>query len=50
MAFEKGKPNPGKKFKPGQSGNPGGRSKAIVEVAAAAREITTRSDRDTRKR
>jgi Family of unknown function (DUF5681) len=27
-------------WKPGQSGNPGGRPKAIVEVAAAAREHT----------
>jgi len=41
--FEKGKPNPGKKFKPGQSGNSGGRPKAIVEVAAAARELTLES-------
>src|SRR5262252_6226016 len=39
--FEKGKPNPGRKFQPGQSGNPGGKPKAIVEVAAAARERTT---------
>jgi hypothetical protein len=37
--FQKGsKPHHG--FKPGQSGNPGGRPKAIVEVAAAAREHT----------
>jgi hypothetical protein len=27
-------------FKPGQSGNPGGRPKAIVDVAAAARDFT----------
>jgi hypothetical protein len=38
--FEKGKVNPGRKFQRGQSGNPGGRPKAIVEVAAAARERT----------
>jgi hypothetical protein len=38
--FEKGKLNPGRKFKRGQSGNPGGRPKAIVEVATAARERT----------
>ena len=28
-------------WQPGQSGNPGGRPKAIVEVAKAARELTT---------
>jgi Family of unknown function (DUF5681) len=39
--FEKGQPNPGNRFKSGQSGNPGGRPKAIIEVAAAARERTT---------
>jgi len=39
--FEKGKPNPGRKFQPGQSGNPGGQPKAIVEVTAAARALTT---------
>ena len=38
--FEKGKPNPGRKFQPGQSGNPKGPPKAIVEVATAARERT----------
>src|SRR5262245_58950699 len=38
--FEKGKPNPGRKFQPGQSGNPKGMPKAIIEVAAAARERT----------
>jgi hypothetical protein len=27
-------------FKPGQSGNPGGRTKTIIEVAKAAREYT----------
>jgi hypothetical protein len=31
---------PGHRFKPGQSGNPGGRPRAIVEVAKAAREYT----------
>jgi hypothetical protein len=40
MGFKKGQPNPGRKFKPGQSGNPSGYSKAIVEVAHAAREHT----------
>src|ERR1700727_618392 len=39
--FEKGKPNPGRKFQPGQSGNPGGMPKAIVEVTTAARALTT---------
>jgi len=38
--FETGKPNPGRKFAPGQSGNPKGKAKAIIEVAAAARERT----------
>ncbi len=38
--FGTGQPNPGR-WKPGQSGNPGGRPKAIIEVAAAAREHTT---------
>jgi hypothetical protein len=38
--FETGKPHPAQ-WKPGQSGNPGGRPKAIIEVAAAAREHTT---------
>ncbi len=40
MGFKKGQPNPGRKFKPGQSGNSGGRPKAIIEVAHAAREHT----------
>lgn len=40
MKFEKGKPNPGKKFQKGQSGNPGGRPKMIIEVVQAARERT----------
>jgi hypothetical protein len=35
--FETGQSNPGRRFKPGQSGNPGGMPKAIVEVARAAR-------------
>jgi Family of unknown function (DUF5681) len=30
----------GNRFKPGQSGNPGGRTKTLVEVARAAREYT----------
>jgi hypothetical protein len=38
--FEKGKSNPGRQFKPGQSGNPGGRPKMIVRVAEAARQHT----------
>lgn len=38
--FEKGKPNPGRKFQPGQSGNPAGRPKAIYDVGALAREGT----------
>jgi hypothetical protein len=33
----------GRPFQKGQSGNPGGRAKAIVEVAAAAREHTIES-------
>jgi Family of unknown function (DUF5681) len=36
--FVKGGPNPG--FKPGQSGNPKGRTKSILEVAAAARDFS----------
>jgi hypothetical protein len=39
--FEKGKQNGTRPFQPGQSGNPGGRPKAVVEVTAAARELTT---------
>ena len=31
----------GGRFKPGQSGNPGGKPKAIIEVTQAARERTT---------
>jgi len=37
--FEKGN-RLGKRFKPGESGNPGGKPKEIVEVAQAARERT----------
>ena len=37
--FEKGKPHRGQ-FQPGQSGNPGGKPKAIIEVTAAARQRT----------
>jgi hypothetical protein len=40
MPFEKGKAPRGGRFQPGQSGNPGGKPKAIVEVAAAARART----------
>lgn|SRR5262249_42357255 len=36
--FVKGGPNPGKKWQKGQSGNPGGRPKSIIEVASLARE------------
>jgi hypothetical protein len=39
MAFPPGK-NPGKPFKPGVSGNPGGKPKVIIEVVQAARERT----------
>jgi hypothetical protein len=38
--FEKGKPGGGRLFQPGQSGNPGGKPKAIIEVTAAARALT----------
>jgi hypothetical protein len=41
MKFQKGRPNPG--FKKGQSGNPGGKPKAIIEVAAAARALTAKA-------
>ena len=37
--FEKGKPHRGQ-FQPGQSGNSGGKPKAIIEVTAAARQRT----------
>ena len=37
--FEKGKPHRGQ-FQPGQSGNPGGKPKAIITVVAAARART----------
>lgn len=37
--FTRENPSP-KAFKPGQSGNPGGMPKAIVDVVAAAREHT----------
>ena len=40
MPFEKGKSPRGGRFQPGQSGNPKGKPKAIIEVAAAARERT----------
>jgi hypothetical protein len=39
--FQKGQPPNPKGFQPGKSGNPGGKPKAIVEVVAAARELTT---------
>jgi hypothetical protein len=42
MAFPPGK-NPGKKFKPGQSGNPAGKPKVIIEVVQAARERTVQA-------
>jgi hypothetical protein len=38
--FEKGNKANTHGFKPGQSGNPGGRPKAIIEVALAARQYT----------
>jgi hypothetical protein len=34
------KPPPGRRFEKGKSGNPGGRPKAVRDVAAAAREHT----------
>ena len=37
--FEKGKPHRGQ-FQPGQSGNPGGKPKAIITVVEAARART----------
>lgn len=37
--FPKGKDNPG--YKKGQTGNPGGRAKGVVDVIAAARANTT---------
>jgi hypothetical protein len=39
--FQKGQPPTPFGFQPGQSGNPGGKPKAIIEVTAAARELTT---------
>jgi hypothetical protein len=42
MAFPPGK-NPGRRFKPGQSGNPAGKPKVIIEVVQAARERTVQA-------
>jgi len=40
--FEKGKPHRGQ-FQPGQSGNPGGKPKAIITVVEAARARTVQA-------
>jgi len=43
MQFVAGGPNPGRRFVKGQSGNPRGRSKSIIQVAALARQYSPKA-------